>query len=420
MSEVPSGWSSTTIGASGHLASRRPKPFKDKRPYIATADLVGGRIRPSEIVSFAARPARADLELRPGDVLQAKMKATNKALLVGSEQSGWLASTGFAQFSPLTAGNDPAYFFHLVSSARFHQLKDALCVGSTQQAISDRELAAIRVVLPPRDEQTRISDVLNTIDEAIHTTERVIAKLQQMKRGILQDLFTRGIADNGELRDPRRQPEQFRVTQLGLLPTSWTVRPLGSAFRRLTYGFTCPMPSVDEGPLLLTAADVGYDDIHVESARRTTRRAFDLLSEKCKPAVGDVLVTKDGTIGRVAVLSTDDVCVNQSVAVLQPKDPEHARFLADYLLSPHGQAAMLADTGGSTIKHIYITRLAKMPVAIPERHEATMISQRVRALNDRLREEGAARHKLNLIRNGVRTDLLSGRVRVEVTEGVYG
>ena len=52
----------------------------------------------------------------------------------------------------------------------------------------------------------------------IRHTEQVIAKLQQMKQGLLHDLLTRGIDDNGELRDPVRHPEQFKDSPLGRIP----------------------------------------------------------------------------------------------------------------------------------------------------------------------------------------------------------
>lgn len=61
--------------------------------------------------------------------------------------------------------------------------------------------------MPSLPEQRRIADTLDTLGDAIHQTERLIAKLRQMKRGLLHDLLTRGLDDNGELRDPERHPE---------------------------------------------------------------------------------------------------------------------------------------------------------------------------------------------------------------------
>ena len=70
----------------------------------------------------------------------------------------------------------------------------------------------------------RIAEVLDTLDEAIRRTELVIAKLEQIKQGLLHDLLTRGIDDNGELRDPDRHPEQVKDSPLGRIPRAWQTR----------------------------------------------------------------------------------------------------------------------------------------------------------------------------------------------------
>lgn len=71
--------------------------------------------------------------------------------------------------------------------------------------------------------QRRIAQVLDTIDDVIRKTEELIAKLKQMKQGLLHDLLTRGVDDNGELRDPERHPELFQDSVLGRIPKGWDV-----------------------------------------------------------------------------------------------------------------------------------------------------------------------------------------------------
>jgi type I restriction enzyme S subunit len=64
--------------------------------------------------------------------------------------------------------------------------------------------------LPPPEEQGRIAKILDTIDEAIRRTEQAIAKLQQMKQGLLHDLLTFGIGDGGELRFVDGKEQEFQ------------------------------------------------------------------------------------------------------------------------------------------------------------------------------------------------------------------
>ena len=93
------------------------------------------------------------------------------------------------------------------------------------------------------------------------------------------------------------------------------------------------------------------------------------ITDKSRPKIGDVLLTKDGTLGRLAVVDQNNICINQSVAVLRPNKKVDPHFLKCLLSSPYYQRRMIEDAGGTTIKHIYITRVDKMEVAIPPKQE---------------------------------------------------
>jgi hypothetical protein len=131
-----------------------------------------------------------------------------------------------------------------------------------------------------------------------------------------------------------------------------------------------------DGPWMITAFDIGDGEINFESARHTSQYAFDTqLSPKSKPRLHDILVTKDGTLGRVAFVDRSGVCINQSVAVLRPRPDTDMQFVMQCLRSPQGQRLMLRDAGGSTIKHIYITKLAEVIIPYPAALERECITQ---------------------------------------------
>lgn len=103
---------------------------------------------------------------------------------------------------------------------------DSVAQGTTFRAISKGDLDALEVRLPPLPEQRRIAEILDTADAAIRETERVIAKLRQVKQGLLHDLLTRGLDAHGHLRDPDTRPEQFKDSSLGWIPREWEILPL--------------------------------------------------------------------------------------------------------------------------------------------------------------------------------------------------
>lgn len=311
----------------------------------------------------------------------------------------------------------------------FHQVKDAdfyyhffdkvigemerRASGTTFLEISGAEFSSIPLPSPSDEEKKTIANILDTLDTQIRQTEAIIAKLQQVKQGLLHDLLTRGIDASGQLRPSCDQtPELYKETSLGWIPKEWELKPLSSFLTRTTYGFTNPMPTTEDGPWMVTAADVSEGSINYTTARQTSWRAFDMLTEKSKPRVGDILITKDGTLGRVALVDNKNICINQSVAVMQPLPGTDTDYIQTYLRSPIGQTRMLEDAGGSTIKHLYITVLEKMLLPLPHSEEAAKICYASNSLNSRLKDEHEKLQKLKKQKLGLMDDLLTGRVRV--------
>lgn len=289
--------------------------------------------------------------------------------------------------------------------------------GSTRYTLGLRRFASATLDLPPISEQRRIAEILSTLDETIEQTEALIAKHQQIKAGLMHDLFTRGVNSDGHLRPTREQaPGLYKESPLGWIPKEWEVGELRRGLSYLSYGFTNPMPESDEGPYMVTAADINAGRVQYDTCRKTTRNAFDrLLTQKSRPKIGDVLLTKDGTLGRIAVVDRPDVCINQSVAVLRPIDALHSRFIAAMLSAPMWQQKMLSDAGGSTIKHIYITVVDKMLVAWPCRtDELEVISARIEKCIAMIECEEEHLEKLRQQKRGLMHDLLYGHVRVKV------
>jgi type I restriction enzyme S subunit len=160
-----------------------------------------------------------------GDVLFGKLRPYLRKSLA-APFSGY-CSTDILVLRP-TSAVDSSFVAKLFQSAPVFAEAVATSIGTKMPRTSWAALRPLEVFCPPLAEQHRIAEILDTLDEAIRKTEQVIAKLQQMKQGLLHDLLTRGIDDNGELRDPERHPQQFKHSTLGPIPSSWAVHPLSS------------------------------------------------------------------------------------------------------------------------------------------------------------------------------------------------
>ncbi len=103
--------------------------------------------------------------------------------------------------------------------------------GQTTQAnIKSGTVRAREIPLPAIDEQKKIVQILDT---TIRQTEAIIAKLQQIKQGLLHDLLTRGIDANGQLRPPVEHTlHLYKESPLGWIPREWEVVTLGEIAKR--------------------------------------------------------------------------------------------------------------------------------------------------------------------------------------------
>ena len=237
---------------------------------------------------------------------------------------------------------------------------------SAQNGFSKDEISAFEFPLPPLAEQQRIVAKLDAafaeIDRAIEFATTRLDEGRDITSAYLEKHFERELDGDA-------------------------VSQMSEGLEKITYGFTNPMPTSESGKYLITAKNVINGSIDYDNARFTTLEAFDNeLTDKSKPKVGDVLLTKDGTLGRLAVVDRDDICVNQSVAVLRTNTDLNPYYLKWQLFSPLFQRKMQKEAGGTTIKHIYITRVDKMDISIPQLEEQLYLVEKTERLDAKVRE----------------------------------
>lgn len=312
------------------------------------------------------------------------------------------------------------YLYYVLSDKAFQDELVKNSTGSTVVGIQQKKLAKLKVILPSLPVQYKIAQILSTADSVIEQTQAAIAKYIAIKQGLLHDLFTRGIdISTGKLRPKYEDaPELYKESKQGWIPKEWEAKELMNYLSFISYGFTNPMPETKDGPYLITAANVNYGKIQYETCRKTSQEAFDtLLTEKSRPKKNDILLTKDGTLGRIALVEKGNLCINQSVAVLRPNALINPLFLKILLESPSCQKTMLDEAGGSTIKHIYITIVDKMPIGVPQNiEEQKEIARRLEKMEMNIQTEQTYLLKLQMLKTGFMADLLSGKKRVKIVD----
>jgi type I restriction enzyme, S subunit len=320
-------------------------------------------------------------------------------------------------------GTDPNWFFHALDVVR-GRVERTAHGGSGLVHVRRGDLLGYDVPTPPLPEQRRIAEILDTVDEAIRKTEQVIAKLQQMNEGLHHDLLTRGIDDNGELRDPKRHPEQFKNSPLGMVPRQWEVRRLGDLLVKIEQGWSpdcdsLPAPTGSWGVLRTTAVVwEGYQDSENKTLPKT-------LSPRPKYEVhpNDVLMTRAGPNSRVGVVALvrytqGRLMLSDKLYRLVPSRPILPAFLVLALSASNTQRHLSALKTGLAESQTNISQdiVRSLRLPAPSLAEQAAIAERHQNLLEMGRTAQLELDKLRTLKHGLMDDLLTGRVRVSVPE----
>jgi type I restriction enzyme S subunit len=310
------------------------------------------------------------------------------------------------------------YLYYLLASEYGQRkVKDKIS-GSAQPGLGSRFLDGIFIAIPQSlAEQRAIADILSTVDEAIAQSEALVRKYQSIKQGLMSDLLTRGVDENGELRPTREEaPELYRETPLGWLPKEWEISDIEKRCH-VEVGGT-PSTFVPE---YWNNGDVPWmssGDVHMRKIfdvpGRITSKGLAASNAKLirPPAVALALAGQGRTRGMVA-LTQIELCTNQSVALIKPTSNElittflfyDLEFRYDELRS----ISMGAGRAGLS-KNI----INKIAVPLPSFAEQRIIAHILETQNSVIEVENRKLEKLKLLKQGLMQDLLSGRVRVKV------
>ena len=273
-------------------------------------------------------------------------------------------------------------------------------------------------------EQRSIAHILDTIDEAIATTTAHIDKLKLAKAGLLHDLLTRGIDDNGELRDPTRHPEQFKASELGLIPKDWDAVPLGAVIASIDAGKS---PSCPERPAItgewgvLKVSAVHPDGFKPEENKAVTNPIH--IKPEYQVKDNDLLITRANTyelVGLSCLVESppSNLLICDKTLRLNPFSEKASKAFLNYTLQmPYVRVKIQNNATGSSagMKNISQEMIQSLTCLIPRSlEEQTLVASFLDSYRIQLVAKQVRKQKLQLIKKGLMSDLLTGRVRVQV------
>lgn len=266
-------------------------------------------------------------------------------------------------------------------------------------------------------EQSKIAEILSKIDNAISQTERIISKYNRIKTGLIKDLLTKGIDNEGDIRS--EYSHKFKNSCFGKIPIEWELKKL-DAISKISSGLTLGNLYLGTGTTELPYLRVAnVQDGFLDLKEIKYIKVLNSQIEKHKLKVGDVLMNEGGDydkLGRGTIWQGEiENCLHQNhvFKVRVNRDYILPEYLSIYSSSFYGKSFFLVSSKQSTnLASINISQLKKFTIILPDIEEQKRIIAFLSKYTNLINVYENKLNKLISTKTGLMQDLLSGKKRV--------
>ena len=408
-----SDWKESSIGELfdvqlGKMLSVKSR-YGDQYPYLANRNVRWGGISIGDDLGMMhfTTAERDRYRLEPGDLLVCEGGEVGRAALWSGELSECYFQNAIHRLRA-KARVDTRFMRHYFEFAAVHGYLRALTGQTSIGHLPRANLVSWVVPYPPLEEQQRIADVLDTVDDTIRSTERVITKCKMIRAGVAADLLD--TADGGSPTDIpaaighncRRSLSSNASSNQHCLGDIGTVVGGGTPARdRPAYW--------DDSIPWLTPTELrdGSRKYVLETQESISPLGLAESGARLVPR-GALLITSRASIGHCALAGVP-LATNQGFKVLIPNDNVDCSYLYHFGLTLGRKMNRLAS--GTTFSEVSSRDFERIAIRLPPLEEQRRIAQVLDTVDNAIRAEQIKLAKLRQLRAGLAEDLLSGRVR---------
>jgi len=309
---------------------------------------------------------------------------------------------------------NPKFLASILQSDEYQAIIETHCFsGSTNQVeLNKKALGDLSVYLLDKKSQDVVAKILSAVDQAIEQTEAIITKQQRIKTGLMQDLLTKGIDEQGNIRS--EETHEFKDSPLGRIPVKWTPRLL----RDVGIWKSGGTPSKSEPK---------YWDGNIPWVCPKDMKCFDLgrtidtitplgarTGSKVVPRDTVMIVVRGMILAHTFPVSItrSDMAFNQDIKAIIPFEFISGRFLAYWFYSNGSQLLKIVTTATHGTKRFDTNDLHDVSIAIPDGYEQEKICEIIDQSSLLISQCEEQLFKLQSLNTALMQDLLMGDVSV--------
>ena len=382
-----------------------PRPIKDPSYF---SDSGRGWIRISDVTNtykylrkttqyLSEKGISKSVKVNPRDLIMSICATIGKPIILDMEAC---IHDGFVWFSELSNKVNTEYLFYVLqmNEIKFVNMKQT----GTQGNLNTTLVGRIHIPLPPLPEQQKIVEILSTVDTAIQKVDEVIAKTERLKKGLMQELLTKGIGH-----------KEFKETPIGKIPKTWQVVRLGDegiakirGGKKLN-GFD-KVVFITMEHVLGSGIFTKYEIRDVKDVRSHTYcEAGDLLLSKITPCFEN---GKQGIVPQEVpngfALATTEVFP----IICEGIDPMFLFYILKF--NKFRKILEFSMRGTTGRQRVPKGAVEKLRIPLPPKEEREKIARVLLTVDKKLEIERKNKEKLQKIKQGLMDSLLTGKIRV--------
>lgn len=406
--KTPQGWDLTELGNIAEITMGQSPAGATYNATGAGMPLING---PAEFgnlyptpVQWTTKPTKV---CRVGDILfcvrgntAGRMNRADQAYCIGRGISA-------IRESPQRATTE--FIYYLLEHHRPTIYRIGAGGGSTFPNIGFHDLSSYKVTLPPFSEQQEIVTILSTVDNSIQKSDQIITKTQQLKKGLMQQLFTRGIGHT-----------EFSQTEVGEIPIEWKARKLGDCVEIKGGHSFKSNEYTNEGTPLIRITNVSHGAINMDDVAFLPNSFLKKYGEFSLEE-GDLVIvlTRPITGGGIKAARIErkhlPALLNQRIGKIRIKHKENLQpgYLFHLIFSRAFINQVRIGLSLMNQPNISPREIEEFRIPLPPVDEQLQISEILSTIDRKIETENKHRQGLHKIKTGLMSTLLTGKIRVK-------
>lgn len=261
--------------------------------------------------------------------------------------------------------NDIRFFNYIFQTTKFQEelKKYANGILEIRLRVSSENVLKRKISFPKFEIQKRISDILDKKMEQIENIESTITQeiqtLENYKKSVITEAVTKGLDKNVEMKDSG-------IEWIGEIPKHWNLITIKYIAKKITDGAHIAPDTSDEIYNFVSVVDIDNNgNIDFENCLKITEAQYKYLKRNgCKVNIDDILISKDGTVGKtVYINANDEFVVASSLVIIRPNLLQAIPKFIKYALDSNLVSEQLNSlVSGSALKRISVYKNSNLKI----------------------------------------------------------